>query len=490
MLEQIVLYASIVFIFFQIIRRFWKYPDRNAVFGWPLIGFAFTKLTPTTYISMLHEMSIKYGPIYDVFAFTKRFTIVCNIDDMQEILTKRPKLFQRPNSPITARVGLSDGIVASNGNKWSMLRRLTAPSFSKKGIGKFLDDIWEESKKCVTNLKSDGNTATNFIDATSTYTIRVIGKVAFGFREEDNNESSYFYSNEFKADLIKIGAYIVERMLFVLPYFIWKRSSKFIIQTQAVEAKDRMFVIGKQIIAKEREKSSKYDGTYLHSLIRAEDNAALSDEEVVSNVMSIFIAGTDTTSISICWVMYFLCLNRSVLTSLRSEVDQVFDTLVGKSTTDVILNALSLCQACMIEAMRLRGPVTHVTVQTVDRKESVTLRSGAIIRSTDLVWCEFETLKMDPQVFPDPHSFNPHRWINSNFKQLEKMNKYCMTFGYGPRECPGQALTEAEGPFLIAQIVRELDFQLACPESEIFRRARVTVGPNKMPIVFSPRTDK
>jgi cytochrome P450 len=62
-----------------------------------------------------------------------------------------------------------------------------------------------------------------------------------------------------------------------------------------------------------------------------------------------------------------------------------------------------------------------------------------------------------------------------------------MSFGYGPRECPGMALSLAEAPLIVAHIVRHFDFKLACPAEEIERVTGITVGPNKMPIIFTVR---
>jgi cytochrome P450 len=152
-----------------------------------------------------------------------------------------------------------------------------------------------------------------------------------------------------------------------------------------------------------------------------------------------------------------------------------------------ILSRLKLCQACFIEAMRLCGPAGLVATETVDKTTTLVLKSGTLIRPTDKLWIPFDTLKYNELVFPDPMSFNPHRWLISDQIALAKMDQYNLSFGYGPRICPGIQVAMVEGPFLIAHLVHKLDFRLACPPEEIFRIFALTITPNKMPILLNTR---
>jgi cytochrome P450 len=69
------------------------------------------------------------------------------------------------------------------------------------------------------------------------------------------------------------------------------------------------------------------------------------------------------------------------------------------------------------------------------------------------------------------------------------MEIHSMSFGYGPRECPGKLLSLIDAPLLIAHIVHHFEFSMACPVDEIRRVFQLTVGPNKMPVIFTPRKD-
>jgi cytochrome P450 len=460
---------------------------RKVVLGYPFIGFAFTKhFTPSSFSYTILNLATTYGPIIDIFAFTRRFTILADAEDIQEVLMRRPKVFERPDLKAAASINLSGGLVGSNGAKWSLLRRAVAPSFSKKNVEKYVAHIWEECGLNLRNIKADGTTVCDFIDFSTTFTIRIIGQLAFGLSESD--DSLYFFSPDFKRDLQAILLFISQRVLSGLPPFLWYLSPKYRLQQAAQAARDRVAAVAMQLVEKKQMSSPEYDGTFLHSIIRAREEADLGPAGLVTNLVDIFIAGTDTTSISMCWTLFFLSQNPSILAALREEVDAAFQQ-VKIATMEEIHSSLKLCTACVTEAMRLRGPVAIVAAQTTDRTAPTTLRSGRTIYPDDYLWCALDAPKMDPAVFPEPRVFDPHRWLRASPEQLRQMELHCMTFGHGPRECPGMSLAYVEGPFMVAHIVRHFDFYVACPADEIVRVAKVTAGPNKMPLVFSPRKD-
>ena len=95
---------------------------------------------------------------------------------------------------------------------------------------------------------------------------------------------------------------------------------------------------------------------------------------MISEVITTFIAGTDTTSLGICWTLYYLSLTPAALHRLREEVDEI---LVSKLSREKQVESLVYTQACFKEAMRLRGPVSHIAFRFVDPKgQNYTLQSG------------------------------------------------------------------------------------------------------------------
>ena len=146
-----------------------------------------------------------------------------------------------------------------------------------------------------------------------------------------------------------------------------------------------------------------------------------------------------TAYIGLVWTLYFLSLNPHIVRDLRErEVDRIMhDVHTNTISKEDALDTLSFTAICFKEAMRLRGPASHISVELADKSSTYTLKSGRIVYPTDLLFCSFDTLKRDSSVFDRPEVYDPYRWLTSDADKLTKMDSYIMTFGHGPRICPG-----------------------------------------------------
>ena len=146
-----------------------------------------------------------------------------------------------------------------------------------------------------------------------------------------------------------------------------------------------------------------------------------------------------TLYVGLVWTLYFLSLNPHIVRDLRDrEVDRIMHEVhTNTISKEDALDTLSFTAICFKEAMRLRGPASHISVELADKSSTYTLKSGRIIYPTDLLFCSFDTLKRDSSVFDRPEVYDPYRWLTSDAEKLAKMEGYIMTFGHGPRICPG-----------------------------------------------------
>jgi cytochrome P450 len=429
------------------------------------------------------------GPVFDIMVFNRRITVIMGIDDAREILMKRPKVFRRletAKEPFQ-NIYMHRGLLVSEGSDWSKQRKVVAPPFNRQNVTLMLDDIWMESVKFANNLRkyADGNMTVDFVRQSTVMATSVIGRVAFGFNERDG---AYFYSSEFVQDLQDMLFYVSQRMLFPFPSFMWKITSKYQYEVKAKAAAEKVKRFGMSVIENAKNKPAHDQDSsrvsFLQSVLRAEESSKLSDDETISNIVTVFLAGTDTTAIAICWTLYYLSLNPIILEEVLDEVNQM-DKYFSSSER---MSHLKLCSACFNEAMRLKGPVFALGFELVDRTEPYVFSSGTIIRPNDNISIPLEAFKLNEYIFDNPNNFDPYRWINNSEKKLNLMHKYCMTFGGGPRICPGLDLAQVEGVFCIANVVKNYSFELACPPDELHRTLAVAVHINKMPLNLVART--
>ena len=288
---------------------------------------------------------------------------------------------------------------------------------------------------------------------------------------------------------IKIIEYVSQRALFPLPGFTWKLiPSKLKYETEALKARERVELCGRQLIAAARSRNKNTDDSesFVNYLLKAEEGVKLTDAEVISNILTMFVAGSDTTAVGISWAFYFLSLHPEAMEAARAEANELDDSKHNPPLTATEkLSRLRYCYACFTEAMRLRGSVMWVLLQSVSG-EDYTLSCGLRINGKDTIALALDAVKRDPVVFEEPERYYPQRWLTEDEEKLRAMKEYCMSFGGGPRVCPGADLAMAEGAFAIANMVTRYTWKLACEPHEVKRIVTLTVQVEKMPFVFTP----
>lgn len=460
------------------LRLLWVRSDRTTVFGLPLLG-CMLELSTTSIFDTLAKYTRLYGPAFDLFVMSQRITVLSGYEDIKETLLKRPKVFRRGGRLLVPfrKIGLAEGVLTREGADWSRQRRVVAPPFSKQNVAKASEDLWLEASRFAEGLRAHaarGETV-DFVYAATFFTLGVIGRVAFGFTDTNGG---YFCSKHFLEDLKRMLKYCSQRTLFFFPEFLWRCSPKYRYELEALEAARRVKECGRSVI--EHARSETGGDSFIHHVLRASDESRFSDDEVIANIMTFFVAGSDTTSIGISWTLFFLSQNQAVLRDIRREVR----SLDPSTSSAEKFQLLRLTYAAVNEALRIKGPVNIAPLQLVENKPFI-LKSGITLYPNDLIWNNFEGLKTDPKIFEDPHTFNPYRWMTEDRDKLAHMSAVAqVTFGGGPRICPGMDLALMEATFCVANIVDRFDFELACSPSEISRFLAVSVQVNKMPLLF------
>ena len=464
----------------------------------PILGIL-TRLRTWNIIQLFQELSETYGPMVEIYIGSRRSVLISDSECAKELLAARPKYFRRSQIFDNAvRTGKLDrSLFFSHGTTWTQARRFTAPSFNKQNINAHCQSIWEEANRWTNHLL-ETYTGTNdtefgkpfeFKFEAFRYTLNVITKVGFGI--DSNNSTSYFHQDQFRNDINDLFRFFIEIVAFPLPGFLWKYSSNYKIQVAAMEANQRWGQACLEQIQAKRGKEPSAIPTLLDSLLRKEEGDMLSDQDVLQNVKVFYLAGSETTSIAISYVIYFLCLNSDILEKMRIEsdsfyadVDQTKENIVD---VDEITRLLPYTEAVLKETIRLCSPAASVTSALEDGQEPFTFSNGVTIRPGDDACVYIDGILRNPEYFEDPFAFKPDRWLDKNEEKRMKCEANLMAFGFGPRICPGMRLAMVEGILALVSLVHRLEFQLACDPKEIKRVMLFTTGPNKVPLFVKRR---
>ncbi len=339
---------------------------------------------------------------------------------------------------------LGDGIFVSEGDLWARQRRLLAPEFREKAVGRFTPSIVASAEQLFGEW--DARLARGAIDVTHDMmrlTLWVIGRAMF--------------RGEFLAQAEQIGRSLelcleqaTVRMLSMGLYKSWLPTPG---NLRAKRAERLLDSIVMDIIDKARADDS--DGSdVLSRMIRARDpdtGAGMTDKQLLDETKSLILAGHETTSLALSWAFYLLARHPEIEQRLVDEVDRV---LGDDTPTAEHLPALVYTRMVFLETMRLYPPVPGVSRKVLET-DSI---DGVTITPQDVVIVSSYATHRHPEYWSDPERFDPERFAPSALDDIEPYSYF--PFLLGRRACLGEHFAMVEGVVLLAMLVRRYRLRL------------------------------
>lgn len=187
------------------------------------------------------------------------------------------------------------------------------------------------------------------------------------------------------------------------------------------------------------------------------------DEELVDEVLSVFIAGTETTGTALTWALHLLSTHPGVAASLHAEVA----TASADATAPDRLPALELPGAIMREALRLYPPAWALRRVLDDPLDvgGATLPAGARVFVSSYVTHRHEAF------WTDPDRFDPERWLH---ERAAKQHRFAyFPFGAGAHQCAGNAFAQLQGELVLTRVAQLFRLDPADTDAP---RARPTIA--------------
>lgn len=187
---------------------------------------------------------------------------------------------------------------------------------------------------------------------------------------------------------------------------------------------------------------------FTHALLAAQevakeeiksDVAYLTEENIVQVLIDIFMAGTDTTAVTLQWLCLRLAKEPSIQERIRKEIE---DNIGNSPPTLKDKDKLPYTYACILEIFRIYpSSPWSIPHQTACDTEA----GGQTIPKCTRVLYNIHSVNHDPALWKDPDAFRPERFLDPVTGQICKRHlQSLMTFGVGLRACPGEKLANAE----------------------------------------------
>ncbi|MEA5593316.1 cytochrome P450 [Rivularia sp. UHCC 0363] len=413
------------------------------------------------------EKAVKqYPDIFtsQIFGTKKRIIFANHPQAIQEILTNDRKKFTAPgeaNKTLQPLVG-EYSLFLLNGSHHKRDRKLLMPQFHGERMQTYGELICSLTEQVFSQLpKGEIFTARN---VTSEISLSVILQAVFGLYEGERYQ-------QIKHLIIAMLDMFRSPLAFGFLLFpiLQKDLGKFSPWGNFLRQREQL---DKLLYTEINERRSELDNTnrvdILSLLMSAtdEDGNSMTDQELRDELMTLLLAGYETTATAMAWGLYWIYQKPEVREKLLQELDSL-----GENPDPISISRLPYLTAICNETLRIYPVALATFVRQV--QEPVVL-SGYQIEPGSEIWGCIYLLHHREDLYPDSKQFKPERFIERQFSPYE-----FMPFGNGARRCIGYALAEFEMKLVLAKVVSGYQLAFADNKPEKPQRRGLTLAPAK-----------
>jgi len=406
----------------------------------------------------VEQWAREHGPLFRFALGRRRILGVADHELLNALLRDRPDGFRRTRHMelIGREMGLTPGVFGANGEAWRLQRRMVMAGFDPSHVRAYFPSLLKVTRRLHARWQQAARSgaAIELQPDLMRFTVDAIAGLAFG-ADINTLESD---TDIIQRHLDKIFPALFKRMFSLVPIWRWRRSRADRELEQSVAAVN-VAITGFIAQARERlagdEQRRSAPPNLLESMIVAADSAdsGVTDTEVAGNVLTMLLAGEDTTANTLAWMIYLLHRHPDALARARAEVLSVAGSI--EQFDPQRMAGLDYLEACAHETMRLK-PVAPF--QAVEALRDTTIGDVHVPRGT-VVWCVMRADSVSDSHFPDAAAFKPERWLGDGAaaSPLSSAKRVSMPFGAGPRVCPGRYLALLEIKMAMAMLLAHFE---------------------------------
>jgi cytochrome P450 len=415
-------------------------------------------------LGFLADLAARYGPISQHRTEQDTVVMVSDPDVAARVLRAGEDRYTKEGTPDDAMLTplLGEGLLTSHGDAWRRQRQTTVPMFRRRRVEAFGPIMVQQATALADQwLAVPARQPVRVDHDLSALTLTVVANALVGGDlsgigpgfgaavDAVNNFMSHGDPRETpRTETVVAHEAAYPRARRILDGIVWT----------LVEARMALGDVG--------------DGPrdLLSALLAARDpetGRPLRRQEVQEQVMTMLMAGHETTAKALTWSLYLLDQHPEVAGQARQEVAAV---LAGRPPTVADLPALPWCRAILEEAMRLFPPVWVISRRAV---VDDTL-AGYAVPAAALVCVSPWVLHRARARWPRPDAFDPSRFVEGDVAARRTCGY--LPFGLGPRRCIGRGFAMVEAQLVLATLLQRVEMRIV-PEHRVEPQALVTLRP-------------
>jgi cytochrome P450 len=409
--------------------------------GLPLFGLAFQVLRDP--LETLRRLAREYGDIVCVPIVNQHRIFLNHPDYIEQVCIVQQAKFHKSKltKDVTQRL-LGQGLLISEGDFWRRQRRLAQPAFHRSRINEYGATMVERAEVRMKQWH-DGDVR-DITQEMMAMTLDIAVRTLFGSTlqaEAEQVGDSLGYLMRYSLRKARSPIKIPENW----PTPANRRATR---ETQFLDS----LVYG---IIKERqaEGNTNHHHDLLAMLMSAmdEDGTQMTPRQLRDESMTLFLAGHETTALTLSWACYMLSENPAAEARLHEELQGI---LADRAPELADFERLPYLRAVVNETLRLY-PAAYIVART--SVAPCTIAGYDFPADTTMIMAQW-VMHRDPRYFDDPEVFRPERWLNGLENRLPAGAYF--PFGDGPRRCIGQGFALLESALVLATIAQKYRFKL------------------------------
>ena len=416
----------------------------------------------------------EFGPFFRLKLAARTLLVVSDHEAISSALRDRPDGFRRTRllEKIGLEMGVLPGVFAANGEAWRRQRRMVMAGFDPTHVKAYFPSLLKVTQRLRGRWQRAvrDSRSIELQPELMRFTVDAIAGLAFGV-DINTLESD---DDIIQKHLDKIFPALFKRLFSLVPTWRFIRlpaDRRLERSVAAVNTAIDGFITQARARLQADPARRAHPPNLLESMIVAADEVGsdVTDREVAGNVMTMLLAGEDTTANTLAWMIYLLHRHPEALQRAQQEVR----TLAADSSvfTPEQMASLHFLEACAHETMRLKPVAPFQVIEAL--RDSVV--GGIRVPAGTGVWCMMRGDSVTERHFPNPQAFEPQRWLNDAEggaaggtangaagvaipnQAASSSKRVSMPFGAGPRVCPGRFLALLEIKMAMAMLLAHFD---------------------------------